>query len=474
MTDEVVILDISSHQSPSRINYDLLAAAVDGVILRAAYGTQILGVPGPDSAFNRHYDEFHRRGIPLGAYHYIVNYASAADQIKTLKQAITGKTLPLGIYIDVELEDGEDPLTSTRVIEYTTLLEKEFGVQGFYASNWCWGRIMGEHTAKYSHWILWCAAYTSKVLVPPGWDNWTIWQYTSSGNLPGYGRALDLNKFNGSREQFDAWVQKKPFYPLFPMVYYWQKDPRWAAIKLGTSDVTIGGYGCLISSVASVLTYWGKDVNPAQLNDGLNKVGGYQSGNLLKFDAIEKLYPDIKMDWVNYFATGITKEKIDAILATDHPVIVQVDYHPATPVMDQHWVVILGKSAKGYTIMDPITGKCAEFSERYGDPKDHVYRIVTYTKIEEEAPVLFQAKCLIDNLLIRKTPEKTLVNMVGKCVLNKVYDVFEEKNGYYRIGTSQWASADPAYMQKIDPNVPTDHDILMKMWTWFKVAHPEL
>lgn len=470
MTDNILILDISSHQSPSRINYDLLAASIDGVILRAAYGTRILGVDGPDSAFNRHYEEFHRRGIPIGAYHYIVNYASAADQIKVLKMAVAGKDLKLGIFIDVELEAGEERLTAARVNEYAKLLQDEFGIQGIYASNWCWKTIMGTDYDKYSDWTLWCAAYTANVIVPPGWTTWTLWQYTSKGRLPGYGSDLDLNKYNGTREQFDAWVQKQPYYPLFPMIYYWQKDPKWANIKLGTSNVTIGGYGCLISSVSSVLTYWGKDINPAQLNDGLNKVGGYQDGNLLKFNAIEKLYPDIKMDWNNYLKSGITKERIDAILATNHPVIVQVDYNPATTVMDQHWVVIIGKSAKGYTIMDPITGKCEEFSERYGDPKDHIYRVVTYTK--EEVPVLFQAKCLIDNLLIRKTPEKTLTNVVGKCVLNRVYDVFEEKNGYYRIGTAQWASADPAYMQKIDPNTPTDHDILMKLWAWYKESHP--
>ncbi len=48
---------------------------------------------------------------------------------------------------------------------------------------------------------------------------------------------------------------------------YNQRNPLWAAAKLGTSSSTIGGYGCLISCVASMLTDAGKVMNPLQLND---------------------------------------------------------------------------------------------------------------------------------------------------------------------------------------------------------------
>ena len=55
------IIDISFYQNPSAIDYDLLAANVSGVILRACYSTY------KDTAFDRHYQEFTSRGVPVGA-----------------------------------------------------------------------------------------------------------------------------------------------------------------------------------------------------------------------------------------------------------------------------------------------------------------------------------------------------------------------------------------------------------------------
>ncbi len=64
------IIDISYYQSPVAINYDLIASQVSGVILRAAYGKW------KDTAFDRHYAEFTARGVPVGAYHYIIGSVS--------------------------------------------------------------------------------------------------------------------------------------------------------------------------------------------------------------------------------------------------------------------------------------------------------------------------------------------------------------------------------------------------------------
>ena len=68
------IIDISYYQPPTAIDYDKLASSVAGVILRAVYGKW------KDTAFDRHYAEFTRRGLPVGAYHYIIGSASMAEQ----------------------------------------------------------------------------------------------------------------------------------------------------------------------------------------------------------------------------------------------------------------------------------------------------------------------------------------------------------------------------------------------------------
>ena len=90
------IIDISYWQNPRNINYDRLAAAISGVIIRAAYGS---GVPnkweGADIEFENHYREFTKRGVPVGAYQFITEYQPLAEQVGVAINAINGKTLQL-------------------------------------------------------------------------------------------------------------------------------------------------------------------------------------------------------------------------------------------------------------------------------------------------------------------------------------------------------------------------------------------
>ena len=196
----ITIIDISQYQPPSAIDYDKLAAAVDGVIIRCAYGTR------KDINFETHYAEFKRRGIPIGTYLFLVGYKTSAEQVTVMRQAIAGKDLKLGLWLDVETENGATPLSAKHVNGFMSLAEAEFGQVDIYASNWCWKSIMGAEYAKYSTRKLWCAAYTSAPIIPPGWSSWWLWQYTSKGRLPGYAGDLDINRFNGDEAKFAEWT----------------------------------------------------------------------------------------------------------------------------------------------------------------------------------------------------------------------------------------------------------------------------
>jgi len=162
-----------------------------------------------------------------------------------------------------------------------------------------------------------------------------------------------------------------------------QSDPKWAKIKLGTSTVsTISSDGCLLCCVASVLRYYGKDTTPDKLNDDLTRVKGWHLACRLIYGAIHDIYKDITMDW-NYYIpcadTGAPLDKIDEILASNRPAIVQVDFKPSTAKLDEHWVVIHGKTENGsYLIIDSIDGSEQFFESRYGDPERYIFKIVAY------------------------------------------------------------------------------------------------
>ena len=58
------------------------------------------------------------------------------------------------------------------------------------------------NTTAFKGYPLWYARYTSVTptssMLPGGWQQWTMWQYTSTGTTPGIVGAGDVNRFNGT------------------------------------------------------------------------------------------------------------------------------------------------------------------------------------------------------------------------------------------------------------------------------------
>ena len=194
------IVDISFYQVPTAIGYDLLASQVSGVILRACYGIW------KDTAFDRHYAEFTARGVPVGAYHYIIGSQSMQSQSDAYNAAIAGKTLNLGGWMDVEDTRAGTRLYRQNVLDYAALQPD----MGIYTSKNAWNVIMGGIYLNDRK--LWVAHYTTNPypLLPQGWDSWWLWQHTSTGRLAGYSGNLDMNRFNGDDADFAEWVGELP------------------------------------------------------------------------------------------------------------------------------------------------------------------------------------------------------------------------------------------------------------------------
>lgn len=66
----------------------------------------------------------------------------------------------------------------------------------------------------------------------------------------------------------------------------------------------------------------------------------------------------------------------------------------------------------------------------------------------EPNEVLFKAKCIIHSLYTRKGPG-TNYPMVGYLMNGQIVDVYEEKNGWFRIDADVWCSGSRWYMQRV-------------------------
>ena len=138
------------------------------------------------------------------------------------------------------------------------------------------------------------------------------------------------------------------------MTQFSQTDPQWKNTQLGfDKKSTIGGYGCLLTSIAMCATQYGApDLTPAALNDKMKAIKGFQSGTAFIIGSLlGKVIPGMSLD---YRASGrqAPMAEIDANLDQGRPVIIEVDWSPLKGVQT-HYMVAYSKSGNDYLVYDP-------------------------------------------------------------------------------------------------------------------------
>lgn len=119
-----------------------------------------------------------------------------------------------------------------------------------------------------------------------------------------------------------------------------QRDQKWSTFKLGTSDVTIGGYGCTITSLAMYI-----GTTPNIVNEQLKQVGGFANGNLVIWDKVKEAFPGVEI-------TKVSREWNSEEVSQNTPCIVEVDFDGTDRVDNRHFVLYLGNDQ----MADPWTG----------------------------------------------------------------------------------------------------------------------
>ena len=194
----VMGIDISAHNGVP--DFDSLAAAgIDFVYLKASEG-----VAHRDPAFMRNYLAARRAGLAVGAYHFFRFETDGTRQAANLIDAIGPCRLQLPLVIDVE-EWGNpvDPPTEIvveRLESMIAMLRVFYGPVAIYTNKNGEARFL-RGRFKDSH--LWICSFTDP---PIGRRPWHLWQHSHCGRLPGISGNVDLDTFNGSREEWEAWL----------------------------------------------------------------------------------------------------------------------------------------------------------------------------------------------------------------------------------------------------------------------------
>lgn len=200
--------DVSVYQG----NFDWAAAKARGRVFgiaRVSNGTGII-----DETFPRNWAEMKKHGFIRGGYQYFRPGQDAAAQAKLMIDKL-GRLGPgdLPAMIDVEQTDGQSPATIVaKVKTWMQLVEAGTGKRPIiYTGAYFWQDQVGDDKSLGDYPLV-IPNYTSTdcPLLPGGWTDWLIWQYSDGNN------KLDHDVFNGSLADLHRFVGLLPSYPRAP------------------------------------------------------------------------------------------------------------------------------------------------------------------------------------------------------------------------------------------------------------------
>ena len=145
-------------------------------------------------------------GLYVTGYHFAVpNVSSGANQadyaVKQARYSADGRTMPLALDIEYNPYGGTCyGLTAARMVAWISAFIAEVrrltGQLPIIYSTADWWRSCTGNTGTFDSDPLWIAApRASPGPLPSGWRDWTFWQYTSSGLVPGVTGKVDVSYF---------------------------------------------------------------------------------------------------------------------------------------------------------------------------------------------------------------------------------------------------------------------------------------
>ena len=211
-------MDISKWQGDVDWAQVVASGEIDYVILRLGRGSSS-GAITLDEKWTEYVSACEKYGIPYGVYLYsfATDSASLDNEVRFIKSALKGHSPSLPVYLDMEEKTVQDKCSSSQLSAIAKRFCKKMTNAGYrpglYASAIYWYNNLDDFAAtdKSYHWV---AMYNSDVLVYgdeeiveesgktwafyKDYHRYEMWQYTSSGTVPGIAGRVDLDYWYGS------------------------------------------------------------------------------------------------------------------------------------------------------------------------------------------------------------------------------------------------------------------------------------
>jgi lysozyme len=186
-------IDVSHHQG----HIDWITVRRSGISFAFVKATE--GLTSTDPLFAANWQAARQVGVARGAYHFFRPQLDPEQQAKHFLEVLGNDLGELPPVLDVEVLDGltpEDVISRTKkcVNVITTSLGS---LPILYTGTSFWRDTLKNPPAFADH-PLWIAHYTAGLspTVPKAWTNWTFWQHSQTGHVPGINGPVDLNRSN--------------------------------------------------------------------------------------------------------------------------------------------------------------------------------------------------------------------------------------------------------------------------------------
>ncbi len=167
-----------------------------------------------DPLFEEHFSGARRAGLPAGAYHFYYHCTDAATQARWFIENAPRRSGALPPVLDIEFTPTS-PTCRTRpdpeevrknIATFQRIVGAHYGTRPLIYTTVDFWRANDLGKLNEEFWLRSVAGHPAETY--PG-TRWSFWQYTGTGRVPGVTSDVDLNAFNGSFADWQAWVLRR-------------------------------------------------------------------------------------------------------------------------------------------------------------------------------------------------------------------------------------------------------------------------
>lgn len=189
-------IDVSHHQG--KIDWETLRKENPDFVFAYIKATE--GQDFEDEDFEKNWNEAKKNGFVTGAYHFFSMQSKGKDQAKHYISKVPKDVKSLPPVIDLEISLYHDPnKVKAELQDMINQLDQHYGKETvFYVTYDTYETYIKDHFKENRIWI-------RDIIKFPTLDgqDWEIWQYGNRGHLEGINGYVDLNVYQGSKEEFE-------------------------------------------------------------------------------------------------------------------------------------------------------------------------------------------------------------------------------------------------------------------------------